>query len=271
MKKDFKNNHVLEGVFLLTILLELLISDKYINISGNYIQLIMMIISFGLLILIVRNFINHAKMSVMDKELDIYKTKFELREYDRMREHLEKEITELQSKLVNSAEDWENINHLPLSAQKKEYTNGPIQNASFAKRFGLDETDIAIDKKMVFLLTPFSNKATDIYISIKNICSECGLNLYRGDEEFFHEDILANLVKYIVKSRIIIANIDGKNPNVFYELGIAHALGKPTILISKAIQEAPFDVQQNRIIIYTDKDDLKAKLSKELLRVLVEH
>ena len=75
----------------------------------------------------------------------------------------------------------------------------------------------------------------------------------------------------IVKSRIIIANIDGKNPNVFYELGIAHALGKPTILISKSIENMPFDIQQNRVVLYKDNDDLEEKLSKELSRILVAH
>ena len=188
-----------------------------------------------------------------------------------MREHLEHEISNLQKKLINSGKDWESINHLPLSAQKREYDNGSVQITNFIKRFGLTENDITIDKKMVFFLTPFSKENVDTYLSTKEICSECGLNLYRGDEEFAHEDILTNIIKYIVQARIIIANIDGKNPNVFYELGIAHSLGKPTILISKTPEKTPFDIQQNRIIFFTNSEDLKAKLSKELSRILVDH
>lgn len=206
-----------------------------------------------------------------EKMLMIDMDKKQLKKYDKVREHIEKEISSLQSDLVNSSSDWKMANHLPLSAQKKNYDEEPVQNAYFIKRFGLSEKDLSIDKKMVFLLTPFSNEATKTYVLIKNICSECGLNLYRGDEEFSHEDILTNIVKYIVKARIIVANIDGKNPNVFYELGIAHTLGKPTILVSKAIENAPFDIQQNRIVLYKNDDELKIKLSKELSRILVEY
>lgn len=271
MNKNFKNNGFFEVIisllflaFLITILLQKSTNSEYTEV----ITIMAVVIS---LITVLLSLMKYFKDSISDKKIEHYKTELELKEYDMMREHLEKEITQLQKKLINSTDDWENINHLPLSAQKKEYDNGPIQNSSFIKRFGLSEKDASIDKKMVFLLTPFSNESVNVYLSIKNICSECGLNLYRGDEEFSHEDILANIIKYIVKSRIVIANIDGKNPNVFYELGIAHTLGKPTILVSKSIQDAPFDIQQNRIVLYENNDDLKLKLSRELSRILVEH
>lgn len=257
---------IIESLTLLVILITFFLSDYSYIQNEHY----MLLILFGVFMLIL-SLIKDTKDEIKIDELMSCKKDMELKEYDMMREHLEQEIVLLQGKLINSAEDWENIYHLPLSAQKKAYNNGPIQYINFIKKFGLDETDVSIDKKMVFLLTPFSNEATGIYISIKSICAECGLNLYRGDEEFSHEDILSNIVRYIVKSRIIIANIDGKNPNVFYELGIAQTLGKPTILVSNSIEEVPFDLQHNRIVIYKDKDDLKIKLSKQISLILVDY
>lgn len=69
---------------------------------------------------------------------------------------------------------------------------------------------------------------------------------------------------------MIVANIDGRNPNVFYELGIAHALGKEVILIAKSVEEVPFDIRSNKLIIYKDIQELSASLKKELTRSLVK-
>lgn len=242
------------------------------DITDEYKNILTMISLISAILVIILMLIECIRITIIEyKRIKHTEEELHSREYSLMREHLEHEISSLQKKLINSGKDWESINHLPLSVQKKEYDDGPVQITNFIKRFGLNENDITIDKKMVFFLTPFSKESMDTYLSTKEICSECGLNLYRGDEEFTHKDILTNIIKYIVQARIIIANIDGKNPNVFYELGIAHSLGKPTILISRTLENTPFDIQQNRIIFFTNSEDLKSKLSKELLRILVEH
>lgn len=230
-----------------------------------------LIFSFTVLVVVVGISVIKLIKNFWHKQIREEKVEIDLTKYSMMREHLEHEISQLQKKLVNNEKDWETINHLLLAAQKKEYDNETVQMSNFIKRFGLTEKDMCIDKKMVFLLTPFSKENVYLYRETKNICLECGLNLYRGDEEFTNKDILANIIKFIVKSRVIIANIDGKNPNVFYELGIAHALSKPTIIISKTIENAPFDIKQNRIVLYDNYDDLKIKLTKELSRILVDH
>jgi hypothetical protein len=48
----------------------------------------------------------------------------------------------------------------------------------------------------------------------------------------------------------LIADCTGRNPNVFYEIGIAHAIGKQTILISQTIDDVPFDLRHLRIVVY---------------------
>lgn len=266
-----KNNGFIEVLISMIFLASLITLFLQRDIDQDYVHILILVSLSVAIITVILSLMKYLKNSLFERENERIKSELNLREYSLMREHLEQEISELQRKLINSEKDWATINHLPLSAQKREYDSGPVQITNFIKRFGLTENDLTIDKKMVFLLTPFSKDNIDVYISTKEICSECGLNLYRGDEEFTHEDILANIIKYIVKSRVVVANIDGKNPNVFYELGIAHSLGKPTILISKSIENAPFDIQQNRIVLYNNAEDLKIKLSKELSRILVEH
>ena len=68
----------------------------------------------------------------------------------------------------------------------------------------------------------------------------------------------------------MIANINGRNPNVFYELGIAHTLDKPTLLVAKTVSDVPFDIRSKRLILYKDENELRDHLQTNLTRVLVE-
>lgn len=53
----------------------------------------------------------------------------------------------------------------------------------------------------------------------------------------------------MLSANLIIAVIDGRNPNVFYELGLAHAFGKTVVMISGGLENIPFDIQSQRMVI----------------------
>ena len=78
--------------------------------------------------------------------------------------------------------------------------------------------------------------------------------------------LLSQILRMIISSSLVIAVIDGRNPNVFYEIGIAHSLGKPVIMIAnrddKDRQTA--DIASNRLLLYRDMADLKTQLSSTL-------
>jgi hypothetical protein len=59
-----------------------------------------------------------------------------------------------------------------------------------------------------------------------------------------------------------------RNPNVYYELGIAHSFDKPTILIAQKIEDVPFDIQSKRILIYKKVEELRAPLTESLLQTV---
>jgi nucleoside 2-deoxyribosyltransferase len=77
-------------------------------------------------------------------------------------------------------------------------------------------------------------------------------------------------MKLLVSARLIIANIDGRNPNVFYELGIAHALDKPVIIISRNIPDIAFDIKGMRMILYKNHRELKRDLLYEITKILTK-
>lgn len=80
---------------------------------------------------------------------------------------------------------------------------------------------------------------------------------------------MPHILRFIARARLIIALIDGRNPNVFYELDVAHALDKVTILVSSDVESAPFDLKSKKLIIADKPENLRADLVRELARTLV--
>ena|ERR1035437_7115482 len=88
-------------------------------------------------------------------------------------------------------------------------------------------------KPFVFVLMPFDSSFDDIYkLGIKAACHDAGAYCERVDEQILDESMLERIYNQIYKADIIVADMTGKNPNVFYEAGYAHALGKSTILMT---------------------------------------
>ncbi|MDW0358387.1 hypothetical protein Q8G38_03565 [Halomonas venusta] len=189
-----------------------------------------------------------------------------------LRESYEKKMYEMMDRLVRTEERWKDMNHLVLSAQKRElspYEKHDGTLTEFLKAHGLNSNDIKVDNDSVFVLTPFHPKYQESFKVISEVCRDVGLRCYRGDEEHISGDLLPHTLKQLCKARLVIANIDGRNPNVFYELGIAHAIDKGTILVSKSLDEVPVDLKSNRILLYKDHNDFKEQLRTALTRALV--
>jgi len=106
-------------------------------------------------------------------------------------------------------------------------------------------------KPFVFVLMPFAASFNDLYqLGIKAACENVGAYAERVDEQLFQESILERIYNQISKADVIIADTTGQNPNVFYEIGYAHALGKTVILITKEVKDIPFDLQHYPHVIH---------------------
>lgn len=109
-------------------------------------------------------------------------------------------------------------------------------------------------KPYVFVLMPFDDAFDDIYkFGIKAACEEAGAYCERVDEQIFVENILDRVYNQIAKADIIVAEMTGRNPNVFYETGYAHALNKRVILLTQNTEDIPFDLKHYPHIIYEGK------------------
>lgn len=131
-----------------------------------------------------------------------------------------------------------------------------------------------LDTRLAFVLMPFTTELTEIYQnSVKPTVENAALNLVcrRADDIKSNKAIIQDIWKSICEARIIIADMTDLNPNVMYELGIAHTLGKETILLyqKNEIQiKFPFDLSHIRRIEYENTMAGAVALGKELTLTL---
>jgi hypothetical protein len=130
-------------------------------------------------------------------------------------------------------------------------------------------------KPQVFVAMQFGQPFDTLYQEvIEPGTRSLGLNAVRIDEIAGPGIIFQDIKDQIAEAKIVIAEITAPNQNVFYELGYAHALNKPTILLAQRGKELPFDIRSYRVIFYDDsiggKPALERNLRKHLEAVLRE-
>lgn len=107
-----------------------------------------------------------------------------------------------------------------------------------------------------------------------------GLEPYRADLDPSPGGITPKMLLGLLSARVVIADLTGRNPNVFYELGIAHSFARPLILIADSSSTLPFDAKDERVIdlgeysasglTYTQGEQVKASLQESLGIVLAD-
>lgn len=120
-----------------------------------------------------------------------------------------------------------------------------------------------------FVVMQFTKPYQDLYADvIKPICEDEGLGAELANETYGPGLIIADIARKIKESRLVVAEITPPNPNVYYEVGYAHALNKPTILIAQKDAERPFDLSPFRTIFYENTIHGKRQIEEEFRKHL---
>jgi hypothetical protein len=129
-----------------------------------------------------------------------------------------------------------------------------------------------IPKPFVFVLMPLDKSFDDIYkFGIKGAAEDVGAYAERLDEQIFVEGMLDRIFNQISKADLIVADMTGRNPNVFYEVGYAHALGKITLLLTQDANDIPFDLKHRQHTVYGGSiERLRKELADRLRWGIVE-
>ncbi len=123
---------------------------------------------------------------------------------------------------------------------------------------------------VAFVVMQFTDEFNSLYREvIKPVCEHFGYRVVRADEFHTSTMIVDDIIRSLRDSSVVIADITPDNPNVFYEVGYAHALGTPTILLSdRSRSRLPFDVSGLRTIFYSNtiagKRDVEEALTRHL-------
>src|SRR6516225_6485571 len=154
-------------------------------------------------------------------------------------ENFEWKATPLVAKIQTSLQL--SLSALASGAPNKRLIVSPRFETNAAERYRSD----------ILVLMPFSEALTPLYQDhLKSVAQSLQMTIARADDFFTSGPIMIEIWSAIVKAKILIADCTGRNPNVFYEIGLAQALGKPVVLITQASDDVPFDLRQYRYIQY---------------------
>jgi len=102
-----------------------------------------------------------------------------------------------------------------------------------------------------FVLMPFGSYFDTYYRDVYSpAIKEAGFEPVRADDLFSTGSIIEQIWEQISKAKVLLAELTGKNPNVFYELGLAHASKKPVVFVTGSLEDVPFDLRHLRVIPY---------------------
>ena len=134
-----------------------------------------------------------------------------------------------------------------------------IRNKMLKQKSIFNNNDFIINDLLVFVVCPFKEAFNAIYDDqIKPVVeSELSMQCIRADELYTNGPIIEDIWRLINEARVIIADMTERNPNVFYEVGLAHAIGKDVILLAQDVNDIPFDLRHLRTIIY--KNDYRGQ------------
>lgn len=121
-----------------------------------------------------------------------------------------------------------------------------------------------IEPELASAMMPFDAAFNDVYAAIQLATQNAGLRCTRADDIWENPAIIQDVVSLIDRSRVVICDCSGRNPNVFYEAGIAHTLGREVILITQSEQDIPFDLRHLRHVRYLNNAQGRAALTAAL-------
>ncbi|ERY77898.1 hypothetical protein PALA51_02309 [Pseudomonas aeruginosa] len=122
-------------------------------------------------------------------------------------------------------------------------------------------------------MMPFDAPFTPVYETLQQTAENVGLRCRRADDIWENPAIIQDIVSLIDRSRVVICDCTNRNPNVFYEIGIAHTLGREVILITQNANDIPFDLRHLRYVPYLNNAEGRQVLGQTLerrLEVIIE-
>ncbi len=140
---------------------------------------------------------------------------------------------------------------------------GKMSSEEIAATFRL--LNRSINKQYCFVAMPFEEQFDKIKDTISETLTDIGWFVKRADEIVFPRMITTKILQEILTSDLVVADLTNLNPNVFYEIGLTHALGNDLILITQE-NATPIDLKDEQTIFYSKNElnNLKNAIRKSV-------
>lgn len=176
--------------------------------------------------------------------------------------------------------------HLPRGITELENTHWSVKNVDLFRvllanqrpqrsnptAFTLPDPPV-FDALQVSAMMPFSAPFNNVYEAIRRSAEATGMRCDRVDGIWENHTVIQDVISLIDRSAFVVCDCTGRNPNVFYEIGIAHSLGKEVILITQNGDDIPFDLRHIRYLTYLNNGEglgnLQAQLTERLRNPIV--
>lgn len=135
-------------------------------------------------------------------------------------------------------------------------------------------TDEEPRNDLVSVMMPFGAEFKSVHEAIKSACGDADLECLRADDIWQETTFLQDIVNLIMQSAIVVCDFSNRNPNVMYETGIAHTLGKEVVPIAQSIEDVPSDLRHHRVLTYHSNREghgtLRQKLAQRLRTIVAK-
>ncbi len=188
----------------------------------------------------------------------------------------EAKVDEFRSLFLESLEDAQLIEDVNGKKRVLDFAQGPGVSAAADETLKKLGRGVRIEHgDSCFVMMPFADPIGGYYKTVyEPAIGKAGLRAVRADDDIFATGKIVDQVwQGITQAKVLVAELTGRNPNVFYELGLAHALEKPVVLVSSNQDDVPFDLQHIRVIYYDMRDPfwgekLIAKVAENVLSAI---
>ena len=150
-----------------------------------------------------------------------------------------------------------NMSYLkPFSSRGR--TSAEVRSATTADAGSAADASVPRQREFLdtcFVMMPFGEWPDRYYKEIyAPAVKAAGFEPIRADELFHTGSVVEQIWEQIEKAKVLLADLSGRNPNVFYELGLAHAARKPVVFTASNVEDVPFDLRHLRVIAYEIRD-----------------
>lgn len=216
---------------------------------------------------------NISTSTIRSKQQEIQRKRNEIVGY-------RKRASDFQTQLIKKKKELNKANEEYNKALAKEQQTAnrktELEFAKFAEN-GVpticsifQKNDYQIKHNQTFIISPFSKEITDFYREILRPTVESieDMICLRADDIYTANVVMEDVWKLICESPVIVADLTDRNANVFYEVGLAHAIGKKVIIIAQNIDDIPFDLRALRCIKYDPSNKDQTSFQEKLLQTI---